>query len=92
MVIEFVGRDDEMVQALLANREDQYDDYTLESFRSPARRAASAIRDEAPLKGGKRTIFFAEPGPERTGGRPDPHAEGEAPAPAACWNAGSTPR
>ena len=34
MVIEFVGREDEMVQALLANREDQYDDYTLESFRS----------------------------------------------------------
>ena len=34
VVIEFVGREDEMVQTLLANREDQYDDYTLENFRS----------------------------------------------------------
>ena len=46
VVIEFVGREDEMVQALLANREDQYGDYTLESFRSPARQPlpASATR------------------------------------------------
>ena len=27
LIIEFVGRDDEMVQTLLANKEDQYDDY-----------------------------------------------------------------
>ena len=60
VVIEFVGREDEMVQALLANREDQYDDYTLESFRGLLAERFR-IRDEAPLKGGKRTIFFAEP-------------------------------
>jgi hypothetical protein len=60
VVIEYVGRDDEMVQALLANREDQYDDYTPESFRSLLSERFR-LRDEAPLKGGKRTIFFAEP-------------------------------
>ena len=60
LVIEFVGREDEMVQALLANRDDQYDDYTLESFRALLSERFH-IRDEAPLKGGKRTIFFAEP-------------------------------
>ena len=60
VVIEYVGRDDEMVQALLANREDQYDDYTLESFRSLLADRFT-LRDEAPLKGGKRTIFFAVP-------------------------------
>lgn len=60
VVIEFVGREDEMVQALLANRVDQYDDYTLENFRSLlAERFGMQI--EQPLKGGKRTIFFAEP-------------------------------
>lgn len=59
IVIEFVGREDEMVQALLANREDQYDDYHLEVFRNLLR-ARFEIREERSLKGGKRTIFFAE--------------------------------
>jgi hypothetical protein len=59
LVIEFVGRDDEMVQALLANREDQYDDYTPESFRALLARRFRLV-DEQPLKGGRRTIFFAE--------------------------------
>ena len=31
-LIEFVGRDDEMVEALLRNKDDQYDDYRLEAF------------------------------------------------------------
>ena len=60
VVIEFVERDDEMVQALLANREDQYDDYHPENFR---RLLADRfqIRAEEPLKGGRRRIFFALP-------------------------------
>ena len=62
VVIEFVGRGDEMVQALLANREDQYDDYTAETFRALLA-ARFRIRDELPLKDGRRTIFFAEPAP-----------------------------
>lgn len=58
VVIEFVGRDDEMVQALLANREDQYDDYQPEIFRELLARHFD-IRDEQDLKGGKRRIYFA---------------------------------
>lgn len=60
VVIEFVGRDDEMVQALLANREDQYDDYHPETFRRLLAERFD-IADEQPLKGGKRHIFFARP-------------------------------
>lgn len=60
IVIEFVGREDEMVQALLANREDQYDDYYPDAFRQLLNRHFE-IREERSLKGGKRTIFFAEP-------------------------------
>jgi SAM-dependent methyltransferase len=60
VVIEFVGREDEMVEALLANRVDQYDDYTLATFRGLLAEKFR-IRDEAPLKSGRRTIFFVEP-------------------------------
>jgi len=58
LVIEFVGREDEMVQTLLANREDQYDDYHPENFRRLLA-AHFDIREEQELKGGKRRIFFA---------------------------------
>lgn len=58
LVIEFVGREDEMVQTLLANREDQYDDYHPEVFRDLLA-AHFDIRDEQDLKGGKRRIYFA---------------------------------
>ncbi len=60
VVIEFVGRDDEMVRVLLANREDQYDDYHEDAFRGLLA-ARFEIVDEAPLKGGRRRIFFARP-------------------------------
>lgn len=58
VVIEFVGRDDEMVQTLLANREDQYDDYQADVFRDLLARHFD-IQDEQDLKGGKRRIYFA---------------------------------
>lgn len=60
LVIEFVGREDEMVQILLANREDQYDDYHPDVFRELLA-ARFEIRAEEDLKGGKRRIYFAEP-------------------------------
>lgn len=59
VVIEFVGRDDEMVQTLLANREDQYADYHPETFRALLS-ARFDIKAEQSLKGGKRHIYFAE--------------------------------
>ncbi|WP_309083386.1 class I SAM-dependent methyltransferase [Chelativorans sp.] len=58
LVIEFVGRDDEMVETLLANREDQYDDYHPEVFRELLS-AHFDIKADQPLKGGKRHIYFA---------------------------------
>ena len=58
LIIEFVGRDDEMVQTLLANREDQYDDYHPEIFRDLLATHFD-IRDEQDLKGGRRRIYFA---------------------------------
>ena len=60
VVIEFVGRDDEMVRTLLASRVDQYADYDPETFRALLA-ARFDIRAEQPLKGGKREIYFAEP-------------------------------
>lgn len=60
VVIEFVSREDEMMQALLANREDQYDDYHPDTFRS-LMAERFRIREERPLKGGKRFILLAEP-------------------------------
>ncbi|PZN14055.1 MAG: methyltransferase [Proteobacteria bacterium] len=60
VVIEFVGRDDEMVQILLANRDDQYDDYQPDIFRQLLA-ARFDIRAEQDLKSGKRRIYFAEP-------------------------------
>ena len=60
VVIEFVGREDEMVQILLGNREDQYDDYQPEIFRQLLA-SRFEIKAEQDLKGGKRRIYFAEP-------------------------------
>ena len=60
LVIEFVGRDDEMVETLLRNKDDQYADYSLENFESQLARHF-AIQKKRPLKGGKRWIYFALP-------------------------------
>jgi hypothetical protein len=59
VVIEWVGRDDEMVQTLLASREDQYADYEPGIFRDLLA-AHFDVRADAALKGGKRHIYFAE--------------------------------
>jgi hypothetical protein len=58
LVIEFVGRDDEMVETLLANREDQYDDYHPEIFRKLLSAHFNILAEE-PLKAGRRHIYFA---------------------------------
>jgi SAM-dependent methyltransferase len=60
IVIEFVGREDEMVQILLRNREDQYDDYNPATFRRLLENRFE-IEAEQPLKDGKRHIYFARP-------------------------------
>jgi hypothetical protein len=58
LVIEFVGREDEMVRRLLANKDDQYGDYDRETFEALLAERFD-IADQAPLKGGKRAIYFA---------------------------------
>lgn len=60
LVIEFVGREDEMVGRLLADKDDQYPDYTLEGFEA-ALAARFQISGKQPLKQGKRWIYFAHP-------------------------------
>jgi hypothetical protein len=58
LVIEFVRREDEMVQSLLRNKDDQYADYHPEVFEATLAEHFE-IADRRPLKGGKRTIYFA---------------------------------
>ena len=60
VVIEFVGRDDEMVQILLANREDQYQDYDEKNFYNLLSSRFNVLSEQV-LKDGKRKIYFAEP-------------------------------
>lgn len=60
LVIEFVSRDDEMVETLLRNKDDQYGDYRLDVFETLLAEHFD-IRDSRPLKGGKRSIYFALP-------------------------------
>jgi hypothetical protein len=58
LVIEFVSREDEMVQMLLRNKDDQYADYQPEIFEA-ALAEHFEIRDQHLLKGGKRSMYFA---------------------------------
>jgi len=60
LIIEFPTREDEMVQTLLANREDQYSDYYLESFEDCLRGHFDIVEMKS-LKSGKRFIYFACP-------------------------------
>lgn len=60
LVIEFVDRGDEMVEMLLRNKDDQYDDYRLDVFETLLWEHFD-VRQNRPLKGGKRSIYFALP-------------------------------
>jgi hypothetical protein len=56
LVIEFVPKDDPMVQRLLATREDVFSDYTIDGFREAFGRRFE-IADERPIPGMTRTLF-----------------------------------
>ena len=60
LVIEFVGRDDAMVETLLRNKDDRYADYSLENFERELAQHY-AIQKKRSLKDGKRWIYFALP-------------------------------
>lgn len=59
LVIEFVAKQDEMVQALLRNKEDPYSDYRREYFEDCLRRHY-AIRADRVLDSDTRFLYYAE--------------------------------
>lgn len=56
LVVEWVPREDPMVQRLLASREDIFHDHTLDSFRAALERHFS-IAEETPISGTNRTLL-----------------------------------
>ena len=60
LVIEFVTRDDPMVQQLLRNRVDQYSDYELAAFEDCLRRDFTVLRRQT-LCAGTRRLYHAVP-------------------------------
>ena len=60
LVIEFVNKQDEMVEQLLRNRLDQYPDYTPEGFEAVLNEFFT-IEKRRETKPGKREIFFVRP-------------------------------
>ncbi len=60
LVIEWVGKDDAMVKRLLRNKEDIYDDYTLEGFEQALAHHFEIVRHES-IHDGTRRLYFARP-------------------------------
>ena len=56
LIVEFVPREDAMVQRLLATREDVFTDYTEAGFRAAFDRRFE-IQETAPIDGSRRTLF-----------------------------------
>ncbi len=55
-IVEFVPKEDAMVQRLLASRRDVFDDYTIDGFRA-AFAAHFSVVSETALEGSSRTLF-----------------------------------
>ena len=62
VVLEFVGPEDEMTLRLLKNKRNKHPDYTLAQFEAIAA-SMFDIADKAPLKEGRRQIYFLQPKP-----------------------------
>jgi len=56
VIVEFVPKQDAMVQRLLASRRDVFPDYTIEGFRD-AFGGSFGLVSETPIEGTKRTLF-----------------------------------
>ena len=77
VILEFVGREDEMFRALAEHRREDYADCTAERFEAEVRRRFRVL-DRQPLKGGARELLLLEPAGRpasgrapRTGGAPN---------------------
>lgn len=73
VVIERVGRDDPMVERLLANEDDRYSDYHLEVFESALERHFQ-VEERLELRSGTRILYAASPRGRRRCLRPGPTA------------------
>ncbi len=62
VIVEFIGRDDEMFATLAENKREDYADYTAENFQSEVERHFT-IGDRMRLKEGKREMLLLEPKP-----------------------------
>lgn len=60
VIVEFVGRDDEMFAKLVENKREDYPDYTSENFQSEIDRHF-IVEDRLGLKAGKREMLLLEP-------------------------------
>ena len=60
IIIEFVNRNDEMVEKLLTNKKEQYEDYNLDQFIQDTGEYFT-IKDRTSLKEGKRELFYLNP-------------------------------
>lgn len=60
VIVEFVGREDEMFQKMMVNRKERFEDYNRESFEKSLSERFK-VCDSETLKGGKRKIYYAEP-------------------------------
>ena len=60
MIVEFVGREDEMFVKMMANRKEKFEDYNQESFEKSLNERFK-VSDSETLKGGKRKIYYVEP-------------------------------
>ncbi len=60
LIIEWVGKDDAMVKRLLRNKEDIYDDYTLEGFEKALSHHFEVVRQES-IHDGTRRLYYARP-------------------------------
>ncbi len=63
VILEFVGREDEMFRALVENKTEDYADYTAEGFRAEIDKHFT-VGDRLALKGGRREMLLLEQGPQ----------------------------
>ena len=60
VIVEFVGRDDEMFRKLISAKSEDYPDYTQENFRRQVDKHFT-VRDNLELKEGNREMLLLEP-------------------------------
>ena len=60
VILEFVGREDEMFRALVEHRREDFPDYTAERFEAEVRRRFRVL-DRQQVKGGARELLLLEP-------------------------------